>query len=128
MVRQPVLIYDGDCGFCTRTANLVKRLNVHNRFDVLPSQTPGLLAQSGLIEQQAMEAAWYVAADGRLHRGAAAMNAALNALGGLYRVASWVYQVPGLRQLEDVAYAWVARNRYRMPGSTDACQIPAQTS
>lgn len=128
MTQQPVLIYDGDCGFCTRTANAVKRLDTHHRFDALPWQTRGLLAKVNLTEQQVSEAAWYIDADGRKHRGAGAVNAALNALGGIYRIASWVYRVPGLKQIEDVVYKWVARNRYRMPGSTDACRIPASTA
>ncbi len=102
------------------------RLNTHNRFGVLPWQTPGLLEKVGLTEQQCMDAAWYVDAEGRKHRGAAAINASLHALGGIYRVASWVYRVPGLKQIEDWVYAWVARNRYRMPGSTDACKIPTK--
>ena len=127
MTQQPVLIYDGDCGFCTRTANAVKRLDTRHRFDVLPWQTRGLLAQADLTEQQVTEAAWYIDADGRKHRGAGAINAALNALGGIYRVASWVYRVPGLKQIEDLVYKGVARNRYLMPGSTDACRIPPRT-
>jgi predicted DCC family thiol-disulfide oxidoreductase YuxK len=102
----------------------VQRLNTHNRFRVLPWQTPGLLEEANLTEQQVTDAAWFVDADGRKYRGAAAINSALHALGGIFRVASWVYRVPGFTQIEDWVYAWVARNRYRMPGSTEACQIP----
>jgi len=127
MTQRPVLIFDGDCGFCTRTANAVKRLDTQQRFDVLPWQTRGLLAASGLNEQQVTEAAWYIDAEGRKHRGAGAINTALNALGGIYRIASWVYRVPGLKQVEDLIYKWVARNRYLMPGSTAACAIPSPT-
>lgn len=102
------------------------RWNTRHRFDVLPYQTSGLLESVGLSEQQCIEAAWFVDEKGNKHRGAAAINAALNALGGIYRAASWVYRVPGLKQIEDRVYDWVARNRYRMPGSTAACEIPAQ--
>lgn len=102
----------------------MSRLNTRNRFDILPWQTPGLLARAGLTEQQCMEAAWFVDAVGRPHRGAAAMNAAIEALGGIYRLVASAYRVPGLRQLEDVAYAWIARNRHRLPGASDACRVP----
>lgn len=102
----------------------MSRLNTLDRFDILPWQTPGLLARVGLTEQQCTEAAWFVDAEGRLHRGAAAMNAALEALGGGYRLAAFAYRVPGLRQFEDLGYAWIARNRHRLPGASDACQVP----
>jgi predicted DCC family thiol-disulfide oxidoreductase YuxK len=101
-------------------------LNTHARFDVLPWQTPGLLNTVGLTEEQCMEAAWYVDADGRKHRGAAAINAAFSALGGVYAIAAWFYRVPGLKQLQDLIYQWVADNRYRLPGASDACKIPAR--
>jgi predicted DCC family thiol-disulfide oxidoreductase YuxK len=102
----------------------VQRLNTRNRFDVLAWQTPGLLARVNLTAEQCMEAAWYVDEAGGQHRGAAAMNAALGALGGVFSLAPIVYRIPGLKQLEDAAYAWVARNRYRMPGASDACKLP----
>lgn len=124
-LRLPVLIFDGDCGFCTQSARLVGRMDQHHVITVLPWQTAGLLAATGLSEAQVNEAAWYVDNQGNRHRGAAAVNAALAALGGIYRLLSRLYRVPGLRQLEDAVYAWVARNRHRLPGSTDACERPA---
>ena len=77
-----------------------------------------------LTAEQCMEAAWYVDEAGRQFRGAAAINTALGALGGVFYVASLFYRIPGLKQLEDAAYAWVARNRHRMPGASDACKLP----
>jgi predicted DCC family thiol-disulfide oxidoreductase YuxK len=101
----------------------VSRLNVRQRFEVLPYQTGGLLERVGLTEQQCQEAAWFVESDGRHHRGAAAINAALDALGGVWRVAAWLYRIPAITQAENRLYGWIARNRYRLPGSTDACHI-----
>jgi predicted DCC family thiol-disulfide oxidoreductase YuxK len=101
-------------------------LNTKVRFGVLPWQTPGLLELAGLTEQQCIEAAWYIDADGHKHRGAAAINAAFSALGGIYAAGAWFYRVPGLRQLEDLVYRWVSDNRYRLPGASDACKIPAE--
>jgi predicted DCC family thiol-disulfide oxidoreductase YuxK len=105
-------------------ANAVQRLNIHNRFDVLPWQAPGLLARAGLTAEQGAEAAWYIDERGQKHRGAAAINAAFTALGGVYVIPAFLYRIPGLKQLEDAVYAWVARNRHRMPGASDACKLP----
>lgn len=102
----------------------MQRLNTRNRFDVLAWQTPGLLERVNLTAEQCMDAAWYVDAAGRPFRGAAAINAALGALGGVFALAPILYRVPGLKQIEDAVYAWVARNRHRMPGASDACTLP----
>lgn len=103
----------------------MQRLNTRNRFDVLPWQTPGLLKRANLTAEQGMEAAWFIDEAGRQYRGAAAINAALGELGSVFYIASLVYHIPGLKQFEDAVYAWVARNRHRMPGASDACRLPA---
>jgi predicted DCC family thiol-disulfide oxidoreductase YuxK len=71
-----------------------------------------------LSEQQASASVWWLGADGRRVRGAEAVNAALSAaLGTNLPVA--VYRVTG--RLQERAYAWVARNRYRLRGVTPYC-------
>lgn len=102
----------------------MQRLNTRNRFDVLAWQTPGLLGRVNLTAEQCLEAAWYLDEAGVPYRGAAAINAALGALGGLFSLAPIVYRMPGLKQIEDAIYAWVARNRYRLPGASAACNLP----
>ncbi len=126
-MNKPVLIYDGDCGICGRVADVVRRLDRRARLAVLPWQTPGLLEQTGLTPAQCAEAVWVVYPDGRQYRAAAAANRALRELGGLWRVLSWLYIVPGIRQTEDIAYRWVARNRHRLPGASPACATPQKT-
>ena len=84
---------------------------------------PGLLERAGLTEAQCQEAVWFVYPDGRQYRAAAAANQTLYELGGVWRLVSILYRLPGVRQLEDAAYAWVARNRYRLPGASSACAI-----
>ncbi len=104
-------------------AGAVLRWDRHSRIDVLPWQTPGLLEQAGLTPAQCAEAVWMVYPDGRRYRAAAAANQTLRELGGLWRALSWLYAVPGIRQAEDIAYRWVARNRYRLPGASPACAV-----
>jgi len=87
----------------------------------VPFQKPGVPQSVGLTVEQCQEAAWGVEPDGRRHRGAAAINAALAWALGL-RVLLRLYELPGVRQVQDALYAWVAANRERLPGTTPYCQ------
>lgn len=102
----------------------MSRLNTRQRIAVLPWQTPELLQRANLTQQQTLEAAWFVDAHGQRYRGAHAISEALATLQPLFRPARWLYAMPGLRQLADWLYQWVADNRYRLPGSTAACAVP----
>lgn len=120
---KPALIFDGDCAFCTQTANFVRRLNRRGQMDVVPWQSPGALARFGLTEQQCMTAVQFVDEQEKIFSAAAAANQTLRRLGGMWQLISLLYALPGIHQLEDAAYAWVARNRYRLPGGTPECKI-----
>lgn len=77
----------------------------------------------GLTIDDVMSKAWYVSADfTRLTGGAEAINDTIRHAWYLYPV-SYLYYMPGMRQLQDRIYQWVADNRYRLPGSTAACAI-----
>ena len=114
-----MLIFDGDCGFCRRSLRWARRLGA--TCPAQPWQATDLAA-AGLTEQQAREAAWYV--DGhRLYRGHEAIAMTLRS--SRWRVVRLLGRLVGSRPLRPVAapaYAWVARNRYRLPGATDVCR------
>lgn len=120
----PTLVYDADCGFCTRCADFARG---RGDFTVAPWQELDLAA-IGLSEQQVSEAAYWL--DGRTtSRGARAIAAALRSfrpgprlLG--YRLLGRLIDLPPVRPVAAVGYAVVARYRYRLPGGTAACRVP----
>lgn len=117
----PVLIFDGDCGFCTTSARWAER-----RFDiehVEPWQSLDLEA-FGITSQECERAAQYVRRDGRVFAGELAFAEALIEHGGRWGRVGRLMRAPGVRQLGGVVYRLIARNRHRLPGSTDACRIP----
>jgi predicted DCC family thiol-disulfide oxidoreductase YuxK len=79
------------------------------------------MIQAGLTADDGRQQAWLIMADGRVYGGAAAINRALGYVWWGWP-ALWLYYLPGLRQLQDAAYRWVARNRYRFPGVTPGCE------
>ncbi len=118
---RPLLIYDGDCGFCERSARWFERLNRHGHVLVRAWQEPGVLEASGLTELQCREAAWFISAGGQRYRGADAIFAALGELGTPWRWLTWICRWSLLHALAGHVYGWVARNRHRLPGGTPRC-------
>jgi hypothetical protein len=80
----------------------------------VPYQKPGVPASADLTIEECAKAAWAVAPDGRRYRGAGAANASLAVAMGV-ALPLLAYSLPGLRQLEDLAYAFIAANRSRLP-------------
>ncbi len=113
------LLYDGDCGFCTVTAGRMRRWG-RGRYAVVAWQRADL-AGLGVTREQAMTAVQWVEG-GRVLSGAEAFSAALVAAGGFWQAAGRVLGLPGARALAARTYDLVARNRHRLPGSTDACR------
>lgn len=83
------------------------------------------LPDIGLTVEDGMRQVWFVEANGKITGGAEAANQILRYVWWAWPV-SYLYYVPGIRQLEDRLYHWVAANRTRLPGGTPACEIPQQ--
>jgi len=105
---------------------LVHLLDRRHRVTLAPFQKPGVPAAHGLSVAQCEAAAWAITPGGQRYPAAAAINLTLAVALGT-RLPLWIYAVPGIRQLQDAAYAWVVRNRGRLPGVTPYCeQFPGE--
>jgi len=115
---RPVLLFDGECGFCTRSLGWLRRLDRHGRIETLPYQLPGAPESIGAGFDECSRSVQWRGPDGTRLAGAAAVNAALgSALGTalplrLYRLCSGPQE-----RLYDV----VASNRRRLPGMRPWC-------
>lgn len=109
------LVYDADCGFCTRSATWLDP-------DPVPWHTLDLAAVGVTREVADANAGWLV--EGRITAlGADAIAAALRARGGIAGFMGWMITVPGLRGLARLVYPRIAAHRHRLPGGTAACRI-----
>ena len=112
MSTRPVLVFDGDCGFCTRCVEWGRR-----RIGAMPSAVAyqaADLAALGLTEAQCAAALQYVARDGHVYAAHDAVAALLRGAGRGWWLLGAVLHLPGVHWLAGVGYRWVARNRFRL--------------
>ena len=121
--RRYVVIYDGDCKVCGRTAKLLAQWDHGRELEIIPSQTPGVRERFPWIPERAyMESLQVVrTVDSRTWQSSAALEELLNVL-PKGRLISWLFKIPFARPLADRFYRWFARNRYRM-GCSDHCAV-----
>lgn len=122
MTEVPILIFDGDCAFCSSCVTWGKRL-----IKRLPTTQPYQftdLAALGLTAEQCNLAVQYVDSQRRVQSGEDAVRAVLLASGTGWWLLGAFLGLPGIHWLSGVVYRWVARNRQRLPGGTAACALP----
>lgn len=120
-VDLPVLVFDGDCGFCTTSARAAQRW--WHLEHVEPWQSIDL-DRLGLTSQQCLRAVQWVGIDGQVASAERAVIAAMRRAGGGWAQLARVLNLPGLRHACGLVYRLVAKYRYRLPGGTPACKLP----
>lgn len=117
------LLFDGSCDFCTACTELLWFLDRRHRLLCLPFQAPGVPQSYGLTIAQCEQAVWVITSRGQKYQGAQAISAALDSIIGR-SFFSWLYRLPGIKQIENSVYAWVAKNRRFFPGVRPYCERP----
>jgi len=119
----PLVLYDGQCGLCNHSVQMILRHDRRGRFRFAALQSElgqALLARHGLPAAE-MDSVVLIDGGEAYTRSRAALRVAgrMDAPWPLLRALTIVP-----RPLRDVVYDWVARNRYRWFGRTDACMLP----
>jgi predicted DCC family thiol-disulfide oxidoreductase YuxK len=115
------LFFDGACGMCTRSRDLLLRVNRAGKLQTEALQSHGAAQRLGIAPTELLESVRWLDSSGAVYSGAEAANAALSAALGT-RIPLLVYRIPGIRFVEEAIYRWVAANRYRFPGTTPYCE------
>lgn len=118
---RPVLIYDGECGFCTSSARVARAIGP--AADIVAWQLTDL-AELRITKEQAADAVQWVQADGTVRSGHEAIAAMLGTARWPWRIAGRVMLLPGISWMAARAYQLVGSNRHRLPGGTPACASP----
>jgi predicted DCC family thiol-disulfide oxidoreductase YuxK len=115
------LFFDGACGMCTRSKDLLLRFDRTGKIQTEPLQGAGVAERLGVEPERLLDAVRWIDSTGTVYAGAEAVNAALSTAIGT-RIPLAVYRIPGIRSLENVVYQWVVDHRYKFPGTTPHCE------
>ena len=120
---RPLMIFDGDCAFCTTSANFMRR-RIRPRCDIEPWQRTDIEA-FGLTPAECTTAVQFVTADRRVYSGSRAVMQMLRVAPQPWAALGVIGDAPGVAWVADRVYRWIALNRDRLPGGTPACAMPA---
>ena len=124
MSESALIVFDGECVLCSRTAQFVLKHDRRRRFRLTTAQgaTGQELYRSLELPTDTFET-MLVVRNGRALTESDAALAIASGLGWPWRAAAAARIVP--RRLRDAAYRLVARNRYRWFGRRETCWAPA---
>lgn len=119
---QSIVFFDGVCGLCSHTVDLLLRLDKRSRLKFAPLQ--GTTAEQLVPASVRKDLNTFVfSSNGQLHYRSGAMARILMTIGGPWSIAGallWVIPFP----LRNLGYRMVARLRYRLFGKHESCRLP----
>jgi len=118
--KKAILIFDGDCGFCTSSANWISSNS--DRFQIKPWQSLDL-SLFGLTEDEVSSAVYWIDGTDK-YSGHVAIGKSLRAnKNRLFQALGSVLLFKPFGPIFIIAYKILARYRHKLPGSTTACKI-----
>lgn len=121
-MEHPIILFDGDCNFCDSSVQFIIQHDPagYYRFASLQSDIGRELRAKHSIPED-VDSLVLVDQKRAYVKSDAALRVA-NHLTGLWKLAYYLKSFP--RPLRDGAYDLVAKNRYKVFGKLDQCQLP----
>ena len=119
----PITVMDGECVLCSFGARMIARYDRAHEFRICRSQTGlgrALLSHYGLAADD--PESWLYLEGGKAYSSLDAIIRAGRRVGGVGLVLQPLRILP--RFMQDWLYRRIARNRYRLFGRTEMCEIP----
>jgi len=122
-VSHPIVVFDGECNFCSSIVAFVIKRDKRGVFRFAPFQSE---AGKTLLEKHGIREGYFdsfiLIEDGKLYIRSEAALRLWRRLGGLWSLTYAFIAVPAF--IRDAVYDFVARNRYKWFGKKDECMIP----
>ncbi|WP_421871787.1 thiol-disulfide oxidoreductase DCC family protein [Pararhizobium sp.] len=120
----PILVFDGECIFCSGWVNFVLRYDRLGRYRFITAQSP--LGQA-LYRHYGLDSRDYetnmLIADGIVHLKSEGSLRLAAGLAFPWKLAGILRLIP--KSIRDPLYEWIARNRYRIAGRRNTCLVPS---
>lgn len=125
----PIIFYDGVCGLCNRMVQFLLKHDKHSRLRFASLQSDfaeKVLLRHG-FDPKDLDTLYlvenYDQPDKRVFQRSNAVLRAGRELGSVWSVLATIAKIVP-RPLRDLAYGFVAQNRYRVFGKYDTCMLP----
>ena len=120
--EKKVVLFDGVCGMCNRSVNLLMSIDARNLLLFSPLQGE-FAAQEAKEDANDLDTILFFD-DGKIYKRSTAVLRILSQLGGVWSIARIFLLVPSV--VRDAVYSWIANNRYKWFGKSDACRLPTK--
>jgi predicted DCC family thiol-disulfide oxidoreductase YuxK len=118
----PLLVYDGECGFCARSVQFILRHERRHDLRFVPRDSELGKDLRRQFHLEAVESMLWIA-DGKAAIESGAVLNAAKYLGGIWAMLAAIGSlVPAF--LRNPVYRFIARNRRRLLSSASACLVP----
>ena len=119
------VIYDGDCGFCQSTVDLVKKLDWLSKFNFIPFQSEDVFKKFNKLNKEKCEKEIYLVKE---------VNGEQNYYGGydafkimavylpVTFLISWFFFLPPVVQIGRIVYRLIAENRHKIKVGNKFCK------
>ncbi len=115
-----IIIFDGICGLCNSSVNILIKLDKHKLFQYTSLQ--GKFVKTLEINPDIDSIIFYD--DGMLYYRSEAILKILNSLGGIWVFTNIFYIIP--RVIRDHIYDLIAKYRYKIFGKMESCRVPTK--
>ena len=116
-----IVLFDGDCNFCTGWVLWVIRHDKKDRYRFSASQLPGgqqLIDKFGKRKDESV----LLIRDNRLYEKSDAALKIFTGLGGIYSAFGVLFIFP--RVIRNFVYDFIAKRRYKWWGKKESCYVP----
>jgi len=119
--KKPILLYDGYCFLCSRSAKFIRRIDKKKKIDFLALQstdTQDIIAAHNFPKDLDTVLIFY---NNQLFKKSEAVFEIFRIIGGGWRLLLCFRVIP--LRWRDGIYDYIARNRYRWFGRKDSCEL-----
>ena len=123
--KKNIVIYDGDCGFCQGTVNIIKNLDWLSKFEFIPFQNETILEKYNCLAKEKCEKEIFLIRESTnsktYYAGYDAFKIVTLFLPITFLI-SWFFFLPGVSHSGKFVYKLIAENRHKIKIGKKVCK------